>query len=147
MRAAGVRRIGGAIETLELPEPRAPRPDEVLIEVRAAGVGNWDEYVRDGSWDVGIRPPMALGVEAAGVVTAAGESVREITVGALVATYSAPLREQGSWAAAFIAPAGDVALVPPARRALRRAGHRDRQRPPEGGTCQAGWRGSGRELP
>ena len=35
------------------------------IAVRAAGVGDLDEIVRQGGWDVGIAPPMALGVEAA----------------------------------------------------------------------------------
>jgi hypothetical protein len=33
----------------------------VLIEVHASGVGNWDNIVRSGGWDIGIRPPMALG--------------------------------------------------------------------------------------
>ena len=42
IRAAGVRQLGAAVETLELPAPRALRPDEVLIEVQACGVGNWD---------------------------------------------------------------------------------------------------------
>ncbi len=52
-----------------------PLPDdEVLLEVRAAGVGNWDEFVRTGGWGVGVTPPMALGVEAAGTVMAAGRS-------------------------------------------------------------------------
>jgi NADPH:quinone reductase-like Zn-dependent oxidoreductase len=40
--------------------------DEALIAVRATGVANWNEIVRQGEWDVGIAPPMALGVEAAG---------------------------------------------------------------------------------
>ena len=31
----------------------------------AAGMGNWDEFVRTGGWDVGARLPTALGVEAA----------------------------------------------------------------------------------
>jgi len=39
-----------------------------LIDVRACGVGNWDEFARAGDWDLGTRPPMALGVEAAGLV-------------------------------------------------------------------------------
>jgi NADPH:quinone reductase-like Zn-dependent oxidoreductase len=65
VRAAGVRQIGGAVELLELAEPRAPRADEILLDVRACGAGNWDEFVRTGGWDTGIRPPMALGVEAA----------------------------------------------------------------------------------
>jgi NADPH:quinone reductase-like Zn-dependent oxidoreductase len=34
-----VRAFGGAIETLDLPVTGAPRPDEVRIAVRAAGVG------------------------------------------------------------------------------------------------------------
>jgi hypothetical protein len=45
-------------------EVDAPRPlagDDVLLAVRAAGVGNWDEFVRTGGWDVGAKPPMALG--------------------------------------------------------------------------------------
>jgi NADPH:quinone reductase-like Zn-dependent oxidoreductase len=66
VRAAGVRRFGDPVEILDLPGPGPLRPDEVLIDVRAAGVGNWDEFARTGSWDLGARPPMALGVEAAG---------------------------------------------------------------------------------
>ena len=112
IRAAGVRAFGGAIETLDLPGPRALRPDEVRIAVRAAGVGNWDQFVRDGSWDVGVRPPLALGVQAAGVVSAAGEQVRGFEPGTLVAVHSVPLREQGSWAELFTAPAVHVAAVP-----------------------------------
>ena len=113
MRAAGIRQFGGAVEALQLPEPAAPRSDEVLIAVHAAGVGNWDEYVRDGSWDTGIRPPMALGVEAAGVVIAVGGAVGDLAVGASVTTHSVPLRNQGSWAEEFIVPASHVAPVPP----------------------------------
>jgi NADPH:quinone reductase-like Zn-dependent oxidoreductase len=51
LRAAGVRQIGAAVEMLELPAPRALRPDEVLIEVQACGVGNWE---------VGDRPAARL---------------------------------------------------------------------------------------
>ena len=53
MRAAGVRVAGGPVGILDLPDPRELRPDEVLIDVRACGVGNWDEIVRTGGWDVG----------------------------------------------------------------------------------------------
>ena len=78
MRAAGVRRFGDVAEILELPGPRSLRPDEVMIDVRVCGVGNWDEFARTGSWDLGTRPPMALGVEAAGLVAAAGDRVAGI---------------------------------------------------------------------
>jgi NADPH:quinone reductase-like Zn-dependent oxidoreductase len=113
VKAAGVRRFGNAIETLELPEPRALRPDEVLIEVRASGVGNWDNFARTGDWDLGVRPPMALGVEAAGLVAAVGDRVDGIKPGGRVTAHSAPLREQGAWAEQFIAAAGEVAGLPP----------------------------------
>jgi NADPH:quinone reductase-like Zn-dependent oxidoreductase len=113
MRAAGVRTIGGPVEPIELPEPRAVRPGEVLLEVRACGVGNWDEFVRTGGWDTGIRPPMALGVEAAGVLAATGDPAGGISVGDPVTTHSLPLREQGAWAEKFIAAAEHVAPVPP----------------------------------
>ena len=75
MQVAGIRRLGGRVEMLEVGEPRPLAGDEVLVEVRAAGVANWDEFVRTGGWDVGASPPTALGVEAAGTVTAAGQAV------------------------------------------------------------------------
>ena len=114
MRAAGIRRLADPVELLELPGPRPLRADEVLIEVHAGGVGNWDEFVRTGDWDTGTRPPMALGVEAAGLVTAIGDAVHTVRVGDRVTTHSAPLRDQGSWAEQLIAPEVDVAALPPA---------------------------------
>ncbi len=113
MKAAGVRQFGGAIELLDLPAQRPPQAGEVVVAMRAAGVGNWDELVRTGTWDTGIQPPMALGVEAAGVVTAVGGDVSGLDVGALVAAHSVPVRDQGCWAESFIAAAGQVAPVPP----------------------------------
>ena len=113
MRAAGIRRIGDAVELLELPGPRALRPDEVLIDVRACGIGNWDDIVRQGGWDLGTRPPMALGVEAAGLVAGVGAEVNGVAAGDRVTAHSLPLREQGAWAERYIAAAGHVAVVPP----------------------------------
>jgi NADPH:quinone reductase-like Zn-dependent oxidoreductase len=109
MRAAGVARIGAAVGPLELPEPVSPQAGQVLIEARACGVGNWDEIVRTGGWDTGARPPMALGVEAAGLVIAAGAGVSHLRPGDAVTTHAIPA---GTWAERFIAAAGQVALVP-----------------------------------
>jgi len=113
VKAAGIREFGAPVELLELPGPRALRPDEVLIDVRAGGMGNWDEIARTGGWDMGARPPMALGVEAAGVAAAVGDQVDGIRVGDRVTAHSLPLREQGAWAEQFIAAAEHVAAVPP----------------------------------
>jgi NADPH:quinone reductase-like Zn-dependent oxidoreductase len=112
VRAAGIRQIGGAIELLELPAPRALLPGEVLLDVQACGIGNWDEFARAGAWDLGIRPPMALGVEAAGVVTALGDRGGTAQVGDRVTVHSLPLREQGAWAEQHIAAAEHVAVLP-----------------------------------
>ena len=86
MRAAGIRKIGDTAGLIDLPEPRALRAGEVLLDVRACGVGNWDEFVRTGGWDTGARPPMAMGVEAAGLVAAAGNPADGFSVGDPVTT-------------------------------------------------------------
>ena len=98
MRAAGIDAFGDAVRMLDLSAPSPPAPDEVVISVHAAGVGNWDEIVRVGDWDVGHRPPLALGVEAAGIVDAVGEDVAGLAPGDEVLTHPLPLRYQGAWA-------------------------------------------------
>ena len=42
MQVAGIRRVGARVEMIEAGEPRPLAGDEVLLEVRAAGVGNWE---------------------------------------------------------------------------------------------------------
>ena len=112
MRAAGIRSLAGRVQQLEIASPPRPTGDEVLIEVRTAGIGNWDDLVRTGAWDVGTSPPMALGVEAAGVVRAIGPRQVRFMPGAEVMVHSAPLRYQGAWAEWFLAPGSDVAAKP-----------------------------------
>jgi NADPH:quinone reductase-like Zn-dependent oxidoreductase len=114
MRVAGIEQFGGAVQTLEVAEPRTLREGEVLIEVKAAGVGNWDDVVREGDWDVGQTPPMALGVEAAGIIAALGSGVEERSVGDEVLTHPLPLADQGTWAPWLIAPAELLARKPAA---------------------------------
>ena len=114
MQAAGIDVFGGEVRVLKLAAPASPAPDEVVISVRAAGVGNWDEFVRVGNWDVGRRPPLALGVEAAGVVAAAGKDVTSLAPGDEVLTHPLPLRHQGAWAEWLVAPAALVARKPAA---------------------------------
>src|SRR5215467_6638866 len=109
MWAAGISEFGSAVEEIDLPDPRPLTDDEVLIEIRAAGVGNWEEFVRTGQWDLGRAPPMALGVEAAGIITAIGDSVEDWEPGDEVLTHPLPLRDQGTWAPLVIAPAALLA--------------------------------------
>src|SRR4051812_20496380 len=112
MVVAGIRHIGGHVGGIDLPAARPPRDDEVLVEGRAAGGGNWGAIVRTGGWDVGSSPPMALGVEAAGVVAAVGSAVTDWAPGDEVMTHPLPLRDQGAWAPALVAPAAQLARKP-----------------------------------
>ena len=114
MLVAGVRTLGGNVEELEVDGPRQLAADEVLIDVRSSGVGNWDNIIRTGSWDVGTKPPLALGVEAAGVIKAVGASPSGFSVGDEVLCHPVPLRDQGAWAPFLIAPVGSLARKPPA---------------------------------
>jgi len=113
MRVAGIDRIGGPVEIIDVPDPRPLNEGEVLIRVRAAGVGNWDDIVRTGDWAVGRDAPMALGVEAAGVVMALGPGVDGWAEGDEVLTHPLPLADQGAWAPWLIAPAALLAPKPP----------------------------------
>src|SRR5919197_2018603 len=112
LRAAGIEAFGDDVALLELPEPPPLEAGEVLVEVRAAGVGNWDEIVRTGGWDVGRSPPLALGVEAAGEVVGVGPGVEWPAAGATVMTHPLPLPYQGCWAERLGAPARLVAEKP-----------------------------------
>src|SRR3954453_21065288 len=112
MRAAGISEFGGAVRRIDLPDPRPLADDEVLIEIQAAGVGTWEEFVRTGEWEVGGAPPMALGVEAAGTITAIGDSVEDWELGDEVLSHPVPLRDQGAWAPLLITSATVLARKP-----------------------------------
>ena len=114
MRGAGILAYGGAVQLLELPAPEISDPQQLLIRVHAAGVGNWEDIVRTGGWDVGGVPPMALGVEAAGVVRAVGAAVSRFRVGDQVLTHAVPLQHQGAWAEMLVVPEGQAAHKPAA---------------------------------
>src|SRR3954464_8279193 len=98
MHAAGIRALGEPVEIFEVDELARPGAGEVLIDVASAGIGNWDELVRIGSWQIGGPAPMALGTEAAGTVVATGSGVDAVREGDEVLTHPLPLRRHGTWA-------------------------------------------------
>src|SRR3954469_19052006 len=114
MRGCGVRSAGGRVELLELPDPAAPGPGEVVLAVQAAGMGRWDGLLHTpGGWEVGLRPPAALGVEGAGMVVAVGQDVTDVVVGDLVLTHAAPLPGgSGLWAEQALVTAAHLARRP-----------------------------------
>ncbi|HEY4278994.1 MAG TPA: zinc-binding dehydrogenase [Conexibacter sp.] len=113
MIALGVRDAGGALEILDLPDPREPRAGELVLEVLAAGIGPWDALLHTGGWDVGLVPPAALGVEAAGRVAATGPGETEFRAGDLVLVHEAPLPgASGTWAERVLVRSANVARLP-----------------------------------
>lgn len=76
----------------ELPMPRVARPDDVLIEVKAAGVCGSDLHGYTGQ--SGRRtPPLVMGHEATGRVVETGAGVTGLEVGTRVAIH--PLDDTG----------------------------------------------------
>lgn len=106
----------GPPEVLELrsfPMPR-PKPDEVLLKVKAAAINPVDFKIRQGKvWFLtGFRFPRQLGADVAGEVVAVGRKVRRYEVGdAVYGMLSAP--KGGSYAAYAVAPEKYLAPKPP----------------------------------
>src|SRR5690625_5881622 len=86
----------GGPEVQQLTERKAPTPgpDEIAIKVRAAGVNPADWKRREGAFGTRGALPVAMGLEAAGVVTAVGDGVDEFAVGDEV--LGAPARGLGA---------------------------------------------------
>lgn len=82
MRAV-VCRAWGEVETLELAEvaPPAPKPDEVLIDVRATGINYADAIMVAGRYQTKPPLPFSPGLETAGVVAACGPAVTRFSPG------------------------------------------------------------------
>ena len=90
MRAVLVEAFGGpeVLRVVEVPDP-SPGKGQVLIAVEAAGVNRADALTRAGKYHRGGQPPVLLGLEAAGTVTALGEGVHGFRVGQQVLAMGA----------------------------------------------------------
>lgn len=76
MKAARVLRFGppSVIENDDLPRPE-PAAGQLLVRVKAAGVGPWDALVREGKSDLHQSLPLILGSELSGIVEQVGAEV------------------------------------------------------------------------
>src|SRR5579864_948551 len=81
MKAAQVLQFGppSVITNVDLPRPE-PAAGQLLVRVKAAGVGNWDALVREGRLP-NEHLPLILGYELAGIVEAIGTEVSGFNVG------------------------------------------------------------------
>jgi NADPH2:quinone reductase len=82
---------------------------EVVIDVKAAGVNFPDVLIIQGKYQVKPALPFTPGNELSGVVSAVGDGVKHIRVGAKVIAFTA----QGAFAQQAVAPAQAVMPMPP----------------------------------
>src|SRR5262245_35977861 len=81
MKAARVLRFGppNVITHEDMPQPQ-PAAGQLLVRVKAAGVGHWDALIREGK--VPDEPlPLVLGSELSGIVEAIGADVSGFELG------------------------------------------------------------------
>ena len=79
MKAVQLIKICKDLEDREIPIP-VPKPDEVLIKIKAAGICHSDVHYRDGISSVGYLP-ISLGHEIAGVIEKLGSCVLDFQIG------------------------------------------------------------------
>lgn len=119
MHAIAIPAFGGPdqLKLVDLPVPSCG-PEQVLINVQAAGVGMWDVKTRQGSIVLeGQQFPLVLGWESAGIIAKVGEAVTGWDVGTHVicATYQVGI---GHYASAVTVPANLIAPMPSSLDAL-----------------------------
>lgn len=107
MLAIQVLETGGpeVLTAVERPIPE-PKPNEAIVQVKAAGVNFIDVYFREGRYSALL--PFINGQEGAGLVTAIGSEVTDINVGDRVA-YTGSL---GSYAEYAAVPAARLIRIP-----------------------------------
>ena len=112
MQAIRVHDFGGLDSLVEedVPEP-APGDGEVLLRVKAAGVGPWDALIRSGRSVLPQPLPLTLGSDVAGLVESAGPGVPQFKAGDAVfgATNA---RFTGGYAEYAVASATKLAKKP-----------------------------------
>ena len=112
MTACRVHRFGGpGMIGLERVERPVPGENEVLVRVRAAGVGPWDGWIRAGRSVLPQPLPLTLGSDLSGVVDAVGPGVATIQPGDAVFGVTNP-RFVGAYAEYALASAGMIARRP-----------------------------------
>lgn len=112
MQAIRVHEFGGieALVAEDVPRPM-PGDGEVLLRVKAAGVGPWDAWIRSGRSVLPQPLPLTLGSDVAGLVESVGPGVERLKAGDAVfgATNA---RFTGGYAEYAVASAALLARMP-----------------------------------
>jgi NADPH:quinone reductase-like Zn-dependent oxidoreductase len=109
MKAERVHAFGGpdALQLDEVPRPE-PAADELLVQVRAAGVNPVDWKLREGYMNTPL--PFTMGIDFAGVVESVGRAVKDFRAGDRV--FGQASDETGSYAEYVTASMLAVAKIP-----------------------------------
>lgn len=112
MKAYRVHAFGGpeAIVGEEIERP-VPGDGEVLVKMKAAGVGPWDGWIRSGHSALPQPLPLTLGSDLSGVVEAVGAGVAHVRPGDAVYGVTNP-RFIGAYAEYAVASAAMIARKP-----------------------------------
>jgi NADPH:quinone reductase-like Zn-dependent oxidoreductase len=114
MKALIFKRYGGQDQVVfaDIPRP-VPRPDELLVQVHAAGLNPVDNKIREGQMKAILRFPFpaTLGSDLAGVVLEAGHDVTRFKPGDAVFASIFGLRT-GALAELAVVPENAAALKP-----------------------------------
>jgi NADPH:quinone reductase-like Zn-dependent oxidoreductase len=105
-----VEAFKSAPKMIDLPAPHA-KGNDVVVDIRAAGVGVWDAMSRDGAFGEDAQPPFTLGLEGTGVVSQIGSEVTTLAVGDRVMFY-AYAYPNGAYAQQIVLDANIVAKMP-----------------------------------
>ena len=126
MKSVAIDKWGGLDvlkpHTLQVPEVG---PDEVLIRVEVAGVGQWDPFEREGGfaeyYQFKPRFPYVLGSDGAGTVAAVGERVQRFEPGDRVYAFTLMNPKGGSYAE-YAAVRADLVSHIPGHLTIEQAG-------------------------
>lgn len=112
MKAARILQFGppSVIVNEDMERPKAG-PGQLLVQVKAAGVGPWDALIREGKSAVSPAPPLILGSDLSGIVAEVGPGVSGFKAGDEV--YGSTNEGfVGAYAEYAIASAGMMAAKP-----------------------------------
>src|SRR6202035_3933060 len=114
MRAVQLTSFGNPVDGLQyvdMPEPDAPGPNQVLIGVEFSPINPNDLLVAQGIY--AVRPPLpaVIGNEGVGRVLAAGPRVESVKVGDRILAPPASF----TWRERIVVSAGGVSSPPPGR--------------------------------
>ena len=112
MKASRVRNFGPPeVISMEDIDPPEPNEQEVVVRVKAAGVGPWDSWIRSGKSVLPQPLPLTLGSDLSGTIVALGAGVQGFEIGQAVYGVTNP-RFTGAYAEYAAASAAMLAAKP-----------------------------------